>query len=197
MDYETEEQQVEALKAWWAENGKAVVAGVVLGVGAIGAWSLWQGYQERSAVAASDAWSRVEAAADAGDAATVESLAAELRDDHDGTLYAAYGNLAAARVAIEADDLDTAAERLAWVADEAVQDDVALIARVRLARVEGARGRAARRPRAPAGRLPRALHRTRRGGRAATCWSARATQTPRARPTRPPRPAARWPTRRR
>ena len=140
MDYETEEQQVEALKRWWAENGKAVIAGVVLGVGAIGGWSLWQGHQERRAVAASDAWSRVEAAAVAGDAATVESLAAELRDDHAGTLYAAYGSLAAARVAVEVGDLDTAAERLAWAAEEAVQDDVALIARVRLARVEGVRG---------------------------------------------------------
>ena len=142
MDYETEEQQVEALKRWWAENGKAVVAGVVLGVGAIVGWSLWQGHQERRAVVASDGWSRVEAAARDGDAATVESVAAELRDDHAGTLYAAYASLAAARVAIEAGDLDTAAERLGWVADEAVQDDVRLIARIRLARVEGALGRA-------------------------------------------------------
>ena len=140
MDYETEEQQVEALKRWWAENGKAVVAGVLIGLGAIGGWTLWQGQQERRAVAASDAWSRTEAAAAAGDAATVETLAAELRDDHAGTLYAAYANLAAARVAVEAGDLDTAAERLAWAAEEAVQEDVATIARVRLARVEGARG---------------------------------------------------------
>ena len=140
MDYETEEQQVEALKRWWDENGKAVLAGIAIGIGAIGGWSLWQQHQERRAVAASDGWSRAEAAADAGDAATVESIAAELRDDHASTLYAAYANLAAARVAVEAEDLDTAAERLAWVAEEAVQDDVRLIARVRLARVEGARG---------------------------------------------------------
>ena len=41
MEYETEEQQVEALKDWWAENGRAVIAGVVLGVVVIGGLGLW------------------------------------------------------------------------------------------------------------------------------------------------------------
>lgn len=143
MDYETEEQQVEALKRWWTENGKAVGAGVLIGVAAIGGWNFWQMRAESQAVAASDAWAETIAAADAGDSAKVASLADVLRDDHAGTLYAAYANLAAARVAIEGEDLDSAAERLAWVADEAAQDDVRLIARVRLARVDGARGEAA------------------------------------------------------
>ena len=143
MDYETEEQQVDALKQWWRENGRAVIAGVVIGVLAIGGWTLWQDRQEGNAVAASDAWSQTVEAAEAEDAATVERLADTLVDKHGGTLYAAYGQLAAARVAIEDDRLDAAAERLAWVVDEAPQDDVRLIARIRLARVQGAQGDAA------------------------------------------------------
>ena len=35
MAYENEDQQVEALKKWWQENWKALVAGLGLGVGAI------------------------------------------------------------------------------------------------------------------------------------------------------------------
>ena len=58
MEYETEEQQVEALKAWWAENGRAVIPGVVLGATAIGGWTLWQDRKETLAVEASDAFSR-------------------------------------------------------------------------------------------------------------------------------------------
>ncbi len=54
MEYETEEQQVEALKEWWAENGKAVIAGIVLGAGVIGGWTFWKGHQEKQAVIASD-----------------------------------------------------------------------------------------------------------------------------------------------
>lgn len=143
MDYETEEQQVEALKRWWNDNGRAVVAGVVIGVGGIAGWGLWQRHLETGAVAAGDAWSRAQDAVQAGDADTVNALADELRDDHGGTLYAAYASLAAARVAVENGDLDAAGERLGWVADEAAQDDVKLIATIRLARVDGARGDAA------------------------------------------------------
>ena len=140
MEYETEEQQVEALKAWWAENGRSVIAGVILGVVVIGGWSFWQNRQETRAITASDAYSEAMAAVAAGDGERVTALADELADDFDGTLYAAYANLAAARVAVEAGDLDAAAERLAWTAENAPQDDVKLIAAVRLARVDGARG---------------------------------------------------------
>lgn len=140
MDYETEEQQVEALKTWWRENGRAVIAGIVLGIGGIAGWGLYQNHLENEAVAASDGWSRAQEAILAGDAATVNAIADELRDEHAGTLYAAYASLAAARIAVEAGNLDAAAERLAWAADEAAQDDVKLIATIRLARVDGARG---------------------------------------------------------
>ena len=140
MEYETEEQQVEALKAWWADNGRAVVAGVVLGVAIIGGWSFWQSRQEGQALAASEGYSRAMAALAAGDADTATSLADTLADDHEGTLYAAYANLAAARAAVEGDALDAAAERLDWVVEHAPEEDVRLIARVRLARVLGASG---------------------------------------------------------
>ena len=53
MEYETEEQQVEALKEWWAENGRAIIAGVVLGGVVIGGWGWWQSHRENQAVAAS------------------------------------------------------------------------------------------------------------------------------------------------
>ena len=140
MEYETEEQQVEALKNWWNENGRSVIAGVVLGVVVIGGWTFWQSRQETRAVAASDAYSEAMAAVRSGDGARVTELADTLVDDHGGTLYAAYASLAAARVAVEANDLESAAARLAWTADNASQDDVKLIAGVRLARVEAALG---------------------------------------------------------
>ncbi|MGQ7844847.1 YfgM family protein [Granulosicoccus sp. 3-233] len=143
MEYETEEQQVEALKEWWAENGKAVIAGVVLGVGAIGGWTFWKGHQEKQAVVASDTFSRTIEALNGSDTAAALSLADELKDDQPDALYSAYANMAAARASVEGGDLADAASRLEWVADNAPQDDVRLIARVRLARVLGANGDAA------------------------------------------------------
>lgn len=143
MEYETEEQQVEALKEWWAENGKAVIAGVVLGAGVIGGWSFWTSHQEKQAVVASDTFSRTVEALSANDTASAVSLADELKDDQPDALYSSYANMAAARAAVESGDLSDAASRLEWVADNAPQNDVKLIARVRLARVLGANGDAA------------------------------------------------------
>jgi predicted negative regulator of RcsB-dependent stress response len=140
VDYETEEQQVEALKNWWKENSRSVVAGVVIGGSVIGGWQLWKGRVESQAVAASDGFAQTLEAVISGDAPTALSLADTLADDHDNTLYAAYAQLAAARAEVEADNLEGAATRLAWVADQAEQADVKLIAAIRLARVQGAIG---------------------------------------------------------
>lgn len=140
MEYETEEQQVEALKEWWAENGRAVIAGVVLGGSVIGGWTFWKGYQEKQVIAASDAFSRTMEAVEAADAESALELATELQDESPNHLYSAYANFAAALVAVENDDIPEAAARLEWVVENAPQDDVKLIAQVRLARVLGASG---------------------------------------------------------
>ena len=41
-EYQTEEEQIEALKRWWKENGKSIIAGLVLGIGSIGGYRYWQ-----------------------------------------------------------------------------------------------------------------------------------------------------------
>jgi len=143
VEYETEEQQVEALKAWWNENGRAVITGVVLGGVVIGGWTLWQSRIESQAIAASDGFSQTIEAVNSSDTEVAAKLADELQDDQPDSLYSSYANLAAARADIENDDLSAAADRLEWVADNAPQSDVQLIAKVRLARVQGAMGDAA------------------------------------------------------
>ncbi len=140
MEYETEEQQVQALKDWWEENGRAVIAGVVLGVAVIGGWTFWQNSSEKKIVAASDIFSRTLEAVNNAELDTALNLADEVQDDNPGHLYATYSSFAAARIAVENGDLDEAASRLEWVVENAPQDDVKLIAQVRLARVHGALG---------------------------------------------------------
>ncbi|MEE9334166.1 MAG: tetratricopeptide repeat protein [Granulosicoccaceae bacterium] len=143
MQYETEEQQVEALKQWWKENGKAVIAGVVLGALAIAGWGAYKAHQAKQAVAASDIFSRTMDATGDGDADTAAELASLIGNDHADSLYASYSHFAAARAALDNDDLDSAAQNLAWVADNGKTEEVKIIASVRLARVLGAQGKAA------------------------------------------------------
>ncbi|MBQ4797252.1 tetratricopeptide repeat protein, partial [Pectobacterium versatile] len=51
--YSTENEQVEAIRRFFIENGKALAIGVVLGIGALVGWRFWQNHQESNAMAAS------------------------------------------------------------------------------------------------------------------------------------------------
>ncbi|EAQ6011387.1 hypothetical protein YI20_18985, partial [Salmonella enterica] len=54
--YENEHDQVDAIKRFFAENGKALAVGVILGVGALVGWRYWSSHQTESARAASLAY---------------------------------------------------------------------------------------------------------------------------------------------
>lgn len=140
MSYETEEQQVEALKAWWNDNGRAVLLGVGLGIFVIAAYNFWQSRKEQSAVAASDLYSQSVDALRAGDTDKAQALATELSEEHSGVLYASYGRMAAARAAIEGGDIEAAEKHLDWAVKNTDQPDVKVIAQVRLARVRAELG---------------------------------------------------------
>lgn len=138
MEYETEEQQVEALKNWWAENGKSVILGVAIGAAAIVGWQWWNSHQLSKARQASDGFAETVAALDSG--ADAKAISDEVRDEFSGTLYATYSSLIAARASVEDGNMEAAVESLEWAADNSPVEEVALIAKVRLARVQGALG---------------------------------------------------------
>lgn len=140
MSYETEEQQVEAMKEWWNENGKAVMFGVGLGVAVIAGWNFWQHRTEQAAIAASDLYSQSVDALRSGDTEQAQALALSLSESHGGSLYASYARMAAARAAIEAGDVAAAEEHLQWAVENADHEDVKVIAQIRLARVKAELG---------------------------------------------------------
>lgn len=96
--YRTEEEQVEAIKRWWSDNGKGVIAAVVIGVlGSVG-WQSWQDRQASQAEAASSVYQELlvlssqELSSDS-DKVRLDELAAILTEDYAGTGYAKLGQL--------------------------------------------------------------------------------------------------------
>lgn len=140
VDYASEEEQVEALKRWWRENGRSVIVGIVLGLLALGGWRGWAWYSEQQSLEASQLYEQVVSRIESGERGRLADLAGRLRTDYGGTPYAALGSLAAARAAVDAGDHEAAADWLRWAMNNASTDDLAYIARARLARVEGERG---------------------------------------------------------
>ncbi len=134
-EFETEEQQMEALRKWWQENGRGVLVGVVLGLGAVGGWRGWIYYTEARAESASAIYQTLmqNLVTDAFD--DIAAQAQELMNDYAATPYAELAALGDARAAIEQADHERAKASLQWARDNANQQNIRYIARLRLARV--------------------------------------------------------------
>ncbi len=140
----TEEEQVEALKRWWAENGTSAIVGVVLAVSGYLGWGFWQDQQQANAEAASASYQTLMEAvvSEPGQllsdekTATANHLADELKTQHATSLYASQAALFKAKLAVESGDLALAATELSWVIERNVEPALTLLSRARLARVQ-------------------------------------------------------------
>ncbi len=134
-DYKTEEEQAEALKKWWRENGKFIVAGIVIGITAIFGWRGYNNYEAQQAEAASTLYEQMLIASRANDSENVSVYANRILDDYKSSSYATFATLMLAKLAAEAGELDQAETHLRWVLDNNSQDEFKHVARLRLARV--------------------------------------------------------------
>ena len=133
--YESEQEQIEALKRWWSENAVSAVLGVVLGLSGLFGWYQWQDYQGGQQAGASAVFTELLRGVQEDNTDNAPALADQLVSDYAGTHYANLGQLAAARVAVEAGDLETAASRLQWVVDNASASHFEQVATLRLAQL--------------------------------------------------------------
>ena len=133
---ETEEEQVEKLKAWFKENGLSIVLGIVIGVGGIGGYRYWVHVQETTAVEASSHFTQLIDALTAGNSEAVREQADVLIADYASTEYALLAQLALARDFVAAGEFENAESALQQVVGNAAQDPLAYVARTRLATVQ-------------------------------------------------------------
>lgn len=138
----TEEEQVEAIKNWWNENGKSTVAAIVI---VIGGWFGWNGYQDSvtaTGEAASDVYEQLVvkstlpvAQQTEADKAEMTQLASQLADEFTETLYGDFGQLFLAKFAMDAGEFAGAKNSLQALVTKDKQGPVLYLAKVRLARV--------------------------------------------------------------
>jgi predicted negative regulator of RcsB-dependent stress response len=138
----TEEEQLDAIKRWWKENGTSLIAGVAIAVAGVVGWNAWQNYQENQAQSASMRYQHLVSLTDGGNIDEARSLVVEITDNHGRTLYADLARLIDARLAVDAGDLDEAQRVLEGVIDSSNREYVQGLARLRLARLQIAEGNA-------------------------------------------------------
>ncbi|MFT5839348.1 MAG: putative negative regulator of RcsB-dependent stress response [Flavobacteriales bacterium] len=132
--YETEEQQVEAIKRFWKENGLALVIGALLGLGGLLGWRYYNDSQVLAKEQASFAYEKASAELLKGEVGF--SQAKTFIENHSDTGYAMLIALEMAKQAIERKDLLEAAKQLQFVASNAELSAVKSLAQVRLARIQ-------------------------------------------------------------
>ena len=133
---ETEEEQVEKLKAWLKENGLSIVLGIVIGIGGIGGYNYWMHVQETTAAEASGHYTQMLEALDASADDDLQQQADILLADYSSTEYALLAHLALARMHVDNGDFNAAETDLQQVIGSAAQQPLAYLARTRLAAVQ-------------------------------------------------------------
>ena len=133
-EYLSDKEQVERLRQWWRENGWFLIGGVALGLLALYGYNQYFAYQTRQSEAAGALYAAVQEAADESDTAAAETAFEQLRSeypDHAYTFQAAM--LVASATVVTAPD--SATEKLRFAMEQSDDPDLAMIARLRLARV--------------------------------------------------------------
>jgi predicted negative regulator of RcsB-dependent stress response len=140
-DYLSEREQWERLKEWVRSNGLWIVAGILVGVGILLGMRWWDARTDRLALEAGAKYQQILEALDRNDKTRAETLTLELERDYRSSPYVDQAQLIAARLAVEAGELDKAAATLKSVMEKTKDEQLALVARLRLARVHLARGK--------------------------------------------------------
>lgn len=134
--YDLEEQeQLAELKAWWKQHGNLVLGTIAAALLLFAAWNGWRWYQRSQALEAAALYENLQQAARMSDGKAVRDAAGGILEKYAGTAYAPLAALVSAKVNYQARDLKTARAQLQWAVDNARQEEVRAIARLRLATV--------------------------------------------------------------
>lgn len=144
--YNTEEEQVEALRRWWDENGRSTIAAIVIALAAGFGWQAWQKHDQGQSENASDLYQALLQAVNVADpssaaSASAVALAEQLKTEYGSSTYAQFAAMHLARNAVNEGDLAEAEAQLRWVlAKTDPSSDTAQIAQLRLARILASSG---------------------------------------------------------
>jgi len=133
--YQTEEQQVEAIKGYWEENGNMIIAGIVLGFAGFIGFNYYKDSKLADELAISNSYQTLieDGATDKKD---FSKNAEKFISENSTTSYASLTALALAKEAASTQDWASAETQLASAIASAPTDGIKGIASLRLARVQ-------------------------------------------------------------
>ncbi len=133
--FQTEEQQVEAIKSFWDKHGNSIIAGLVLGFSGFIGLGLYQDNKLESQNATSDSYIALSTQASENPDAYVAQAESFINDNADSS-YASLTALALAKNAVSQQEWTNAEKHLNTAIAKAADEGTKAIAALRLARVQ-------------------------------------------------------------
>ena len=130
-----EQEQVDALKAWWKENSKWVISAVVIGLLGFSGVKFWKNHQASQEAEAGKLYVEVLKQASSNDAKRIGDAADALVSRYGSSSYAPRAQLLAAQASLQAKDTAHAKVQLQWVIEHASETGLQDTAHLKLASV--------------------------------------------------------------
>lgn len=133
--YQTEEQQVEAIKKYWHDNGNSLIAGLVIGLGGFVGYNFYQDSQVEAQQVASYQFEQTMTSFTAQEESFRANTQAFIEANSDSA-YASFASFSLAKDAADHNDWAAAEKHLNQAVELAVNENVLAVAYTRLARVQ-------------------------------------------------------------
>ena len=133
--YQSEEQQVEAIKKFWDDNGNSLIAGLIIGLSGFVGFNYYKDYQLDKELATSDAY-QVMLESSASDNKAFVAEGEKFITEHGESSYASLTALSLAKEAANEKDWPKVESHLNTAIERAKNEGIKAIATTRLARVQ-------------------------------------------------------------
>lgn len=134
-EFLTDEERAVKAKTWLRENGPFMVIGLVVALGGLFGLNKWRDYQETHAEQASVVYEELVAAIASERAITAGEKFNQIVGEFGTTPYKDQAQLAMAKLHVDRNEFDEAADYLISVARSGFSEEIQNIARLRLARL--------------------------------------------------------------
>jgi predicted negative regulator of RcsB-dependent stress response len=128
-----EQEQLDQLKSFWNQYGSLITWTVTLALAGFAGWNAWQWWQRDQGTKAAALYDELDRVATAGDVERSTRAFGDLRERYPRTVQTQQAALLAAKVQADKGQADAALTTLAWLADNAGEDEFRTIARLRSA----------------------------------------------------------------
>ncbi len=133
--YETDEEQVAAIKNWWKENSSSLLITLLIAVLSWTGWNYYQNDKRAKAENASAVFNVMQLSMQQGSFANIAREGMKLIKEQPESPYSSGASLLLAKYNLQQNKADEAIKNLQWVVDNSIDTSLVTVAKLRLAKL--------------------------------------------------------------